>query len=111
VTCGKGQQVRTRDCNSPAPQNGGARCSGPDKEIVSCALMPCRPGAPEADFSYIFSGENSGDNSAQNFPPKNVGKSWNFPRKKFQKILFSTNSTEFSAETHFLRKKIQKIGP
>jgi hypothetical protein len=27
-----------------------------------------------ADFSYIFSGENFGENSAENFPPKNVGK-------------------------------------
>jgi BMFP domain-containing protein YqiC len=32
---------------------------------------------------YIFSGEYFGENSAENFPPKNVGKKWNFPQKKF----------------------------
>jgi hypothetical protein len=36
-----------------------------------------------ADFSYIFSGENFWEIAAENFPPKNVGKKWNFPRKKF----------------------------
>jgi hypothetical protein len=44
---------------------------------------------PWADFSYIFSGENFGENSAENFPPKNVGKKWNFPRKKVLKNRFS----------------------
>jgi hypothetical protein len=34
----------------------------------------------------------------ENFSPKNVGKKWNFPRKKFRKIVLPTNSTEFSAE-------------
>jgi hypothetical protein len=45
---------------------------------------------PGADFSYIFSGENFGENSAENFPPKNVGEMeffqkipQNFPRKFF----------------------------
>jgi hypothetical protein len=43
--------------------------------------MFCREksGNTGADFSYIFSGENF----AENFPPKNDGKKWNFPRKKF----------------------------
>jgi hypothetical protein len=34
-------------------------------------------------FCTIFYGKNFGENSAENFPPKNVGKIWNFPRKKF----------------------------
>jgi hypothetical protein len=57
-----------------------------------------------ADFLHIFSGENS----AENFPPKNVGKNWNFPRKKFLKIVFPRNS----AENHFPRKKMyEKSAP
>jgi hypothetical protein len=39
--------------------------------------------APGAYFSYIFSGENFGENSAENFPPKNVGKNGIFRGKKF----------------------------
>jgi hypothetical protein len=53
-----------------------------------------------ADFSYIFSGENS----AENFSPKNVGKNQNFPRKKFWKIISTANSTEFSAEKKIFEK-------
>jgi hypothetical protein len=44
---------------------------------------------PGADFSYIFCGENFGENSAENFSPKNVKKKWNFPRKKVFKNRFS----------------------
>jgi hypothetical protein len=51
-----------------------------------------------ADFSYIFSGENFGENSAEIFPLKNVGENWNFPQKKFQKIVSPRNSKENSAE-------------
>jgi hypothetical protein len=32
--------------------------------------MLLRVTRPEADFSYIFSGENFGENSAENFSPK-----------------------------------------
>jgi hypothetical protein len=60
-------------------------------------------------FRTFFSGENFGENSTENFPPKNVGKKkWNFPRKKFRKIIFPRNSTEFSAESDFPRKKMYK---
>jgi hypothetical protein len=46
------------------------------------------------------------------FSPKNVGKKWNFPRKKFRKIVFQRNSTEFSAESDFLRNFfLRKVGP
>uniref|UniRef100_A0A8D0HGI0 Complement component C8 beta chain n=1 Tax=Sphenodon punctatus TaxID=8508 RepID=A0A8D0HGI0_SPHPU len=34
--CSGGQKTRRRQCNNPAPQNGGKSCSGPDVETVSC---------------------------------------------------------------------------
>jgi hypothetical protein len=64
-----------------------------------------------ADFSMIFSGENFGENfgenSAENFPPKNVGKKWNFPRKKsFEKSFFQ------EIPRNFPRKKMyEKLAP
>jgi hypothetical protein len=46
------------------------------------------------------------------FPPKNVGKKWNFPRKKFWKIVFPRNSLEFSAESNFPQRKMyEKSAP
>jgi hypothetical protein len=41
-----------------------------------------------ADFSYIFSGENFGENSAENCPPKMLGKNGIFRGKSFEKIFF-----------------------
>jgi hypothetical protein len=40
-------------------------------------------GRPGADFSYIFYGENFGEN-----PPKNVGKNGIFHGKSFEKLFF-----------------------
>ncbi|XP_009459596.1 PREDICTED: complement component C8 beta chain [Nipponia nippon] len=34
--CSGGQRTRRRQCNNPAPQNGGSPCSGPDAETVTC---------------------------------------------------------------------------
>ncbi|XP_071897600.1 complement component C8 beta chain isoform X1 [Anas platyrhynchos] len=34
--CSGGQRTRKRQCNNPAPQNGGSSCSGPDAETVNC---------------------------------------------------------------------------
>lgn len=36
VTCGGGQQTRTRTCTSPAPARGGADCVGEASESQSC---------------------------------------------------------------------------
>jgi hypothetical protein len=47
---------------------------------------------PGADFQYIFSGENSGENfrenSAENFPPTMLGKNGIFHGKSFEKLFF-----------------------
>jgi len=41
-TCGSGRQTRVRDCNSPAPANGGKKCYGDAKESQTCEDRPCR---------------------------------------------------------------------
>ena len=41
VTCGGGSQERTRLCNDPAPENGGADCEGDDTESQICGDEPC----------------------------------------------------------------------
>jgi hypothetical protein len=52
------------------------------------------------------------ENSAENFPSKYVGKNGIFRGKSFEKLFFfPRNSTEFSAESDFLRKKCTKNQP
>ncbi|CAF1161779.1 unnamed protein product [Adineta steineri] len=42
ATCGNGSQTRTRDCNSPIPQYGGAQCIGDSKQAQLCSSnVPC----------------------------------------------------------------------
>ncbi len=41
VTCGGGNQTQTRQCDSPAPSNGGANCTGPDTNTTSCNNQEC----------------------------------------------------------------------
>ncbi|XP_046546208.1 uncharacterized protein LOC124256280 [Haliotis rubra] len=36
VTCENGTQTRSRDCNNPTPQFGGANCSGDFTQLLSC---------------------------------------------------------------------------
>lgn len=45
VTCGKGIQKRSRQCNSPSPANGGKPCQGSDSEMRNCHNKLC-PGIP-----------------------------------------------------------------
>ncbi|KAL5272728.1 hypothetical protein ACHWQZ_G000802 [Mnemiopsis leidyi] len=39
--CGGGNQTRTRQCNRPAPRNGGAECVGNDHQSRDCNQKPC----------------------------------------------------------------------
>ncbi|XP_045160489.2 SCO-spondin-like [Mercenaria mercenaria] len=41
VTCGDGEQTRTRACTNPEPQNGGNDCIGDTQESQSCNLTNC----------------------------------------------------------------------
>ena len=42
VTCGQGHKSRTRECNNPAPENGGFNCIGDNVEVTKCeALRKC----------------------------------------------------------------------
>ncbi|XP_074859244.1 complement component C8 beta chain [Carettochelys insculpta] len=34
--CSGGQRTRRRQCNNPAPQNGGKPCTGPNVETINC---------------------------------------------------------------------------
>ena len=40
--CNRGSKVRTRQCNSPAPQNGGQLCAGPGSESEECPKTNCK---------------------------------------------------------------------
>ena len=42
MTCGAGQQERFRTCTNPPPSNGGAQCSGSNKETRPCDNGPCK---------------------------------------------------------------------
>ncbi|XP_022780154.1 coadhesin-like [Stylophora pistillata] len=49
VTCGGGVHQRTRDCNNPAPDNGGQNCErlGPAMESEQCNVKSCPTKAAE----------------------------------------------------------------
>ena len=39
--CDGGEQTRTKECNNPAPENGGADCVGEDFETQACNTHDC----------------------------------------------------------------------
>lgn len=51
VTCGIGSKSRTRDCDNPVPDYGGANCSGDSEDIMTCNETPC-PGLKEQPFIF-----------------------------------------------------------
>ena len=45
--CGGGFKVRARECDSPAPANGGNFCNGPSRYLVNCNTGVCPAAAPQ----------------------------------------------------------------
>lgn len=45
-TCGRGVQIRMRNCTNPVPANGGKNCDGPLQETKACNIDPCPTDAP-----------------------------------------------------------------
>uniref|UniRef100_A0AAY5K320 SCO-spondin n=1 Tax=Esox lucius TaxID=8010 RepID=A0AAY5K320_ESOLU len=41
VTCGRGNQIRSRACINPPPRNNGTHCSGSEREAQDCRAPPC----------------------------------------------------------------------
>ncbi|XP_027005082.2 SCO-spondin isoform X2 [Tachysurus fulvidraco] len=41
VTCGSGNQIRTRACVNPPPRNNGTHCPGEEREMQHCHTAPC----------------------------------------------------------------------
>ncbi|TSK16074.1 SCO-spondin [Bagarius yarrelli] len=41
VTCGRGNQIRTRACINPPPRNNGTHCPGAERELQDCHASPC----------------------------------------------------------------------
>ena len=39
--CGGGTQIRSKQCNDPAPANGGAECEGESTEVRECNTQSC----------------------------------------------------------------------
>jgi hypothetical protein len=51
VTCGDGNQTRTRLCNNPEPANGGQNCSGTN---IDTETKICTGGAPCPIGNNVF---------------------------------------------------------
>jgi len=57
ATCGRGVKTRSRDCSRPAPQGGGADCTGPDAQRSSCHTE-CTVRDPSTATGTIFGNIN-----------------------------------------------------
>ena len=57
MTCGAGQQERVRTCTNPPPSNGGAQCSGSNKETRKCDKGPCKGRRKNDNLKYNVEAE------------------------------------------------------
>ncbi|XP_054899736.1 A disintegrin and metalloproteinase with thrombospondin motifs 15a [Poeciliopsis prolifica] len=67
-TCGSGVQLSKRECNNPAPSNGGKYCQGVRVKYRSCSLNRC----PETDKTYR---EEQCETAGQTFSSNRVAQS------------------------------------
>ena len=51
--CGGGTSTRVRECNKPAPENGGAECEGDASEDINCNDSPCAIGGAWSEWSEV----------------------------------------------------------
>jgi len=62
--CGQtGSQTRTRSCNNPTPQYGGADCSGLTTDSQSCSAVACPTGSISASNCTVSQDANSCNSS------------------------------------------------
>ncbi|GMI14195.1 hypothetical protein TrVE_jg9331 [Triparma verrucosa] len=57
--CGYGQATKTRQCDNPAPKNGGKPCLGAFTEAETCYLGPCADGGPLYSLADLIEAESS----------------------------------------------------
>jgi hypothetical protein len=62
-------------------------------------------------FRTFFSGENFGENSAENFPPKMLGKKGIYRGKSFEKSFFQEIPRNFPRKVIFRGKMYEKSAP
>ena len=80
ATCGGGTQSRSKNCNNPAPANGGANCTGEASETQACNENACpvnggwsAPGQWSACSATCGGGSQSRSKICNNPVPANGG--------------------------------------
>ncbi|KAL9952094.1 hypothetical protein ACROYT_G039301 [Oculina patagonica] len=88
AACGPGQQERSRTCTNPPPSNGGAQCSGSNKETRECNNGPCAVNGGWSDFgdwgqcsAACGNGQQERSRTCTNPPPSHGGAQCSGPSK------------------------------
>ncbi|XP_066274928.1 uncharacterized protein [Branchiostoma lanceolatum] len=81
VTCGFGNQSRSRSCDNPPPQHGGTNCPGISEDVQTCdSGLPCAVNGNWSQWSFWSAcnvtcglGNQSRSRSCDNPPPQHGG--------------------------------------
>ncbi|XP_071171034.1 SCO-spondin-like [Mytilus edulis] len=80
VTCGTGDQTKTRSCNNPTPAHNGNQCSGSGTSSKTCTMASCAVNGNWADWTTwtscslsCGSGSSSRSRACSNPAPANNG--------------------------------------
>ena len=60
ASCGGGTQQRSRECDSPAPNYGGAACDGSTSDSQNCGAEACPIGNSEQQLTNLSIGSKYG---------------------------------------------------